>query len=454
MSAWRGKSVGAAPYEVTPVERADKGGRLYLRWRGKSEGAARTNWRYQSLRDHNNRPVLARTADGKLVKARTEWAQRCAEDKARELAETAGVGRVVDEAPCALTILEGKRRAFDRNTGKYPTRTQHRDEVSRALDFAALTWAAMEPPVTAWVQVRKAHIRALGRERIRALRRRRDVDGFRAAEITVMRVLAVAQWLRDEEIIPPGACVAPKDWRAKLKEDWIAITEAPDVPEPRRPRHTIQEMRAIMAKARDVDPRFEVLIAIGAEQRLGQVRRAWRSAYDRAKGLFRIPSRGKKQGALLELTRGQIAVLERALTVGYLRHLERLELDYPLFPGRELVYTERGEGKGRSGSRGSDPIATQRHLKYPTVSRMKIRLWFHDAEALAKVPHVHGRGAYGLRRVAVDAAVAEKISPDGLQAHGGWTNSKTPNEIYRETERVEARSEAKDVRAKIRGERE
>jgi hypothetical protein len=107
----------------------------------------------------------------------------------------------------------------------------------------------MSPPVTTWAQVRKPHLRALGRERVRALRKREGTEGYRAAEITVMRVLAVAQWLRDEDHIPAGACVAPKDWRAKLKEDWVGITKEAGVPTPKRPRHTLAEMRAIMAKA-------------------------------------------------------------------------------------------------------------------------------------------------------------------------------------------------------------
>ena len=442
MSAWVGKPAGVAPYTVTPYEATDKGGRLYLRWRGKSEGSARTNWRRLALRDHNNRPVMARTADGKFVKARLQWAQDCAENKARELAETSGAGRVSVAPAPALTIVAGKRLAFHAQTGRYPEKNQHRNEVEASLDFATKVWANMDPAVTTWEQVRKPHIRALWRERIRQLRKRADTEGFRGAEITVMRVLAVAQWLRDEDHIPAGSCVAPKDWRAKLKEDWVGISKAPGVPTPKRPRHTLTEMRAIMAKARDVDPRFEVLIALGAEQRLGQVVRAWRSALDLEKGLFRIPSRGKKTGAVIELTNGQRAVITHALTAGYLRHLERLQLDYPLFPGTQLAQSRTA----------GDPLAVNRHLTAPTVTRMQLRRWFLDAEALARVPHLRGRGAYGLRRVAVDAAVAEKISPDGLQAHGGWTNSKTPNEIYRETERMEARTEAKDVRAKIRGE--
>jgi hypothetical protein len=444
MSAWIGKPEGMAPWVVTPIERSDKGGRLYLRWRGKAEGSARTNWRYLSLRDHNNRPVLARTADGKLVKSRLEWAQGCAGDKARELAESAGASRSVVATAAPLTIAGGKRVAFHTQTGRYPEKNQHRDEVFRSLDFAEKIWRAMDPSVTTWEQVRKPHIRALGRERIRALRRRGDVDGYRGAEITIMRVLAVAQWLRDEDLIPAGACVAPKTWRSQLREDWVSITQAPGVPTPKRPRHTLTEMRGIMAKARDVDPRFELLMVLGAEQRLGQVVRAWRSALDLDKGLFRIPTRGKKTGAVLELTTGQLAVVRRALTTGYLRHLERCAIDYPLFPGKQLARSRNPDPDG--------PLAVNRHLTGPRVTRMQLRRWFLDAEGLARIPHVKGRGAYGLRRVAVDAAVAEKISQDGLQAHGGWSNSKTPNEIYREIERVEARTEAKDIRAKIRGE--
>jgi hypothetical protein len=68
------------------------------------------------------------------------------------------------------------------------------------------------------------------------------------------------------------------------------------------------------------------------------------------------------------------------------------------------------------------------------------------------VTHIFGRGAYGIRRVAVDAAVERGISQDALKEHGGWTDTQMPERIYREQERLKAKAEARDVRASIRGE--
>ena len=39
-----------------------------------------------------------------------------------------------------------------------------------------------------------------------------------------------------------------------------------------------------------------------------------------------------------------------------------------------------------------------------------------------------------------------------LVAHGGWTDSQMPDRIYADQEADHARDEARDVRAKIRGE--
>ena len=95
------------------------------------------------------------------------------------------------------------------------------------------------------------------------------------------------------------------------------------------------------------------------------------------------------------------------------------------------------------------PIATA--LQNP-IEDTAIRKWFRDAEDEAGVQHVNGRGAYGLRRIAVDAAKELGISREGLQAHGGWIDSQVPDSIYADQEMTYARAEAARIRAKIRGE--
>ena len=45
-----------------------------------------------------------------------------------------------------------------------------------------------------------------------------------------------------------------------------------------------------------------------------------------------------------------------------------------------------------------------------------------------------------------------KLSREGLQAHGGWTDTQIPNTINAATEAGYARDETREARAKLRGE--
>jgi integrase len=101
---------------------------------------------------------------------------------------------------------------------------------------------------TAWADIKRADLRKLWRRRILQLRAEK-ADGLRGAEITIQRVNAVAAWLRDEELIPAGACVAPRQWKTELRADWLELSKERALPDPKRPRHTLDEMRRILAKA-------------------------------------------------------------------------------------------------------------------------------------------------------------------------------------------------------------
>jgi len=70
------------------------------------------------------------------------------------------------------------------------------------------------------------------------------------------------------------------------------------------------------------------------------------------------------------------------------------------------------------------------------------------------VPKVKGRAAYGLKRQSIDAAKAAGISREGLQRLGGWVDTQMADQVYADQEAGYARDEARDVRAKIRGEEE
>jgi hypothetical protein len=67
-------------------------------------------------------------------------------------------------------------------------------------------------------------------------------------------VLAVANWLRDNEHIPETACLASSNWTEELYEDWRTISGSDQDYRVEKPRHTVSEALAIMAAAPHVDP--------------------------------------------------------------------------------------------------------------------------------------------------------------------------------------------------------
>lgn len=436
------RSVGFLPWKVTVYENAERKGVLYLRWR---EGG---NWKKRSL----NRPL--RTPRGKIDPEAQAWALEQAAQKYANL-----VNRVPEhERPAApLTIAQGLARAMDPETGKYPADTPHRREVKREVSRAI----ACLGPDTAWESIRRADLRRLWRWRIQQLRADGEV-GRRGAEVTVQRFLAIASWLREEEIIPPGACVPPKNWKELFLEDWLTIA-GPDAPtEPERPRHSLEDMRKLIAAAGRVDPRFELLMALGAELRLGQVIRARRSDLDLSHRTLTIRGRKNKRGVVVKLTDGQMRAVDRALhpETGYLRELEQTAADYPLFPSGQMP-GGRAHARG-FGSRADSkwrvpdhPVATvERHAAAPALDRSVIDDWFRETEELAGVAHIPGRGAYGLRRRSVDEVKKLGISREGLQASGGWTDTQMPDRIYADQQQEYAQNEAAEARAKVRGETE
>ncbi len=424
--------VGKRQYRVRVFELGDRGGVLYLRWNDFSSGVRRPK--------HLSLGKVLRTADGKIVRDTERWAKAQAQLKHEALIK--GEQEAAGES-ALLTIGEAAKRVTDPKTGKYPHASQHRAETERALKYATTVWGADR----AWNTIRRADIRQLGRARVDDLLGR-GKTGLRGAELTVQRVLTVAQWLRDEELIDEGACVAQKRWKDELRQYWLDASKKPELARPWRPRYSIGEFRKILKAAWKTDPRLGLLLELGAEQRLGQVARIHRSMISKYADEVRIPSRGQKKGAVLKLTKGQQDALIAQLMEGYLVQLEAARergdiKDYPIFPAGQMP-------GGRSGS----PIATiERHAGAGSMDRRTIVELFTKAETAAGVPHVPGRGAYGLRRVAVDEAKKLGISRDGMREHGGWTDNQMPDTVYADQEAEGFREEARDVRASIRGEK-
>jgi integrase len=418
------EAVGFLPWKVTVYEEPTRNWTLYLRWR--QDG----NWRKKSLQ----RPL--RTPRGKIDLETKRWALTEAQDQYNALVR--GVREEAEEAAPPMSIAEGLKAVTNPKEGKYPTDTMHRREVEREMKRAIAEWGANTP----WESIKRKDIRRLWRRRIHELRAEGN-EGLRGAEVTMQRVFAVASWLRNEESIAAGACASWKTWKDELRTDWIELTGARALPDVSRPRHTLEEMRKIMAVAGQVDPRLELALALGAELRIGQVIRSRRSDLNLEHKTFTVRGKGKKKGEVVMLTDGQMRVVEHHLKTGFLRDLERKAADYCLFPAGQL----------RGGRTMKDPLATVKYqLRAEPIDRSVIDGWFHDAEDLAEVPKVKGRAAYGLRRQSVDAAKAANISREGLQRLGGWTDTQVPDAIYADQEAEYARVEARDVRAKLRGE--
>lgn len=409
-------SIGEDQLKVTVFERPSKAGVLYLRWRVTT--ATGRAWKMVSL------GAVLRDAKGQVKRDIVLFAKEQARTKYRTL----GQPEPSADAPRQLTIGQSVAIVVDKDKGLYPKKSNYRADVLRALQHAVLIWGASTP----WASIKRAEIRQLWRRRLEMLKAKGKV-GARGAETTVGRVLTVAAWLRDEELIPGDACMAPRRWKQTLRE------EAGN-PDPHRPRYTLDEMRKILAVADQVDPRFGLMVAIGAELRLGQVLRVRRHDLDLPGKTVKIRGAGKKRGTTVEFTPGQYASVVYALEKGYLRALETQVADYPLFPSRRLWKAPDGIWVAR----------TDRELQ--PVGRRCVGGWWNEAERLAEIPHVRGRACYGVRRVAVDGFMDLGISEEGLQSAGGWDNSQMPKEVYAEKGRVKHRKEAMAKRALLRGE--
>jgi len=418
------EEVGVRPYRVIAEERVDRKGMVYTRaWDAKTK---RYVIQSTGLRVRNQDGSLS---DRKITAVRAVLATRLADlTQGKE-----GVGEV------PLTILQGLERVIDRHSGKYPKDTAHRKEVERELTRAAAILGARRT----WNSIRPIDLVALYRKRAAQLAEAGHV-GRRGAEITVARLLAVAEWLRGNGLMDAGACHAPKEWKRELGSE---IEDS----DPKRPRYTLDEMRAILAAAPKVDPRLALAYRVGIGQRLGQVVRCRRSdlRLDLADGLgsLRVPGKGNKRGGLVVLLPEDVAVIRECLTTGFLAPLEAEReaggiRDYPLFPKGQMTAGRRTPGQS---------VARVEQAADGHVTMTAVRKWFKRAAAIAEVPEVKGRVTYGIKRAAVDAGKALKLSRDELTKLGGWSDPQMADRVYADVDALEAATGAARARLAIRG---
>lgn len=418
---------GVSPHRVTAFEDVKRGGVVTLRWQI-GEGPTRKRMlRSLGFTVRGARGGLDRDAISRAITAATE----------QNVALIAGrITPAATMAPTApLTIMQGWERAKHPELGRWNKDTPHRRDIDRAMKRAVATWG----PAFTWDEIDRGQLRKLWRKELARLRANGH-GGTRGAQLLLDLVLAVAEWLRDEQLIAPTAALRWKQMDAEFMDDAGDHT-------PARPRYTVEEYRKLFAAAWQADERYGLLYDLGAEGRLGQVARAMRSHLDTEHGRLRVIGRGKKQGTVIVFTAAQKANVARVLSSGYLAGLEAAYQDgtvpdYPLFPGGHFA-------------RDKDTGALVSRAEYATrapVDRTAWRTWHYDAETIAGIPHVKGRGPYGSRRAGVDGAKGLKISREGLQSWGGWADSQMPDAIYADQEQEYARDEASEIRAKVRGE--
>ena len=280
-------------------------------------------------------------------------------------------------------------------------------------------------------------------------------------ERCVVTLLQVSQWLASEERIASGL-VLKKAWREQLRREWEQYTASRITKS--TPRHSEDEIRRIFAALDDprVDPRIALALELGAEARLGQVRRLMRSDVDLspigAFGLGRVIVRGsgKKLGVTRDLTPEERSAIDRALA-GYLKPLEdayqeKLRADYPMFPGGRLRYDIAPSRVSRRKG-ASTPIrrATPSVSNEPMDKRTLTDL-FHDLERLAEIEPVTGRGWYGIRRRAADVYEDYEKHERVLNDQTGHKKSETRREVYQERDREVIRAKSAETRRRVRRE--
>jgi integrase len=254
-----------------------------------------------------------------------------------------------------------------------------------------------------------------------------------------------------------------KNWREQMRREWEQLTTQRIAR--RAPRHSSDEIRQIFAALEhpDVDPRIALAIELGAEARLGQVRRLRRKDVDLspvgAFGLGRVTvhGAGKKLGVTRDLTPEERGAIDRALG-GYLKHLEDaytsgLRSDYPMFPAGRLQYDtppsripkKRRAGEEMAVVRRAAAAASDAPLEKRSLTDM-----FHDLERAAGIEPVEGRGWYGIRRRAADVYEDYETDERVLNDQTGHRHSDTRREIYQERDREAIRARSAHTRRRVR----
>jgi hypothetical protein len=392
--AWE-YQVGEPPNTVTAYERVDRGRTITIRWWIPEEKAFRRKSLGITVRDE--RGVVDPELQREAVALTQRWyddlmAGRTPTVTRPNLEDGNASGEDVDaEDTGPLSVERGFAIATSVPTGLYVVETEHLREVRRAARDIVWAIGTDDPGRTrTWDGLRYSHVRELW---IRLAKRYAETKQGGAAwtERCVVIFLQVNTWLAIEEKIDRVVTVK-KTWREQMRREWEQLTNTRIVESDLR--HTEEEIAAIFAALhhKDVDPRIALAVELGAEARLGQVRRLKRTDIDLGPvgayklGRVVVHGSGKKLGVKRDLTPEERAVIDGALA-GYLRDLERefldgVRTDYYVFQAGRLRYdvppSQRSRLPGRAGAPGPDGRSGPAHPQADDgrhVPRARTRCW-------------------------------------------------------------------------------
>lgn len=412
------ESFGRRPYVVTLREEKAPGVNVSLDYTVFGGGRRKPTLGYPVRRLQGKRWIWEDAA--------LERAREAAEDKSAELR----LARMREEVlkPETLTFGQAVARFIDPKSGGLPRDPKTGKAYKRYLD----RWEEAFGMGTPWNQITPAMVIGRARERARA--------GHVPVALNEARVLRLLfRWLIGPARIP--GLLNPMDGFP-----WKKLAEGH---EPKRPRYSRDQLAAIVKVRHEVDPRFALYLALMDDSgaRSKAVRLLMRSALDVSldsppsaaeapHGWLLFPALKGQRAPLHLLTAFERRELEVALS-GYLRNLEAAYQagdlpDYPLFPGARLA--DKNEkvvelAQGGALRRADATVVTE---------------WLADAEELAGVDHVRGRGYHGVRRTVADL-LYEELGLDGLTTAMAWSSRSTPEQIYVDHRRMPDRVRAREA---------
>ncbi len=408
---WR-YSYGQRPDTVQAIEKR-VGSPIYLRW---TDAHGEETGRTLGFR--------IRLPDGRIDPDAEAEAMRAARERSVEL----HYGRLKNVTePARLTVGIAFELFTDPVRGAMPKSQSAKGMYLRLLR----RFRSYVGPDRPWAKVVPADVRAL-------IRQMRDVEGNPTEAWSLVKVLRrMWRWLEEdagfEGIRNPTKGI-------KLKADTVGSAYRA-----RKPRFTPDEARRMIETRHDprLDPRWALFVALmdDSGRRGVQIRRLMRSDLNRDLPAD-VPQEAAPYGWLwFQGTKGQAGVPHfltefehRELQLAFATWLAPLEdewteqgKDYPLIPGETYPV---------GGAFTPDRVGSRIPISYETT-----KLWLRQAQEVAGVPHVTGRGLHGIRRTWVDITRAG-LGIEGAQFEGGWSSRETV-EGYAEDLKIDVRDAAR-----------